>query len=70
MFCSFNIHRKGLSFRIDDGVFPVFISLITPKHKRRRQIPTQKAQTNSSIDSHKTKTKINELVQYSLTRAS
>ena len=37
--------------------FPFFISLITPKHKRRKQIPTQKAQTNSSIDAHKTKTK-------------
>ena len=56
-----NIHPKGISFRID-GVFPVFISLITPKHKRHKQIPTQKAQTNSSIGAHKTKTKTNEPV--------
>ena len=43
-------------------LFPIFISLITPKHKTRKQIPTQKAQTNSNIDAHKTKTKTNEPV--------
>lgn len=39
--------------------FPIFISLIIPKHTKM-QIPIQKCQTNSSINAHKTKT--NELV--------
>ena len=56
-----NIRPKGLSFGIH-GVFPIFISLVTPKHKRRKQIPTQKVQTNSSIDAHETKMKTNKLV--------
>ena len=41
-----NIHPKDLPFWIGE-IFPMFISFITPKHKRRRQSPMKTAQTDS-----------------------
>ena len=43
-----NIYLKKLSFRTDE-ILPVFKSLITPKHKRRRNIPTKMAQISSLV---------------------
>ena len=41
------------SFRIEE-IFPISVSFITTKHKIRRQILTETAQTDSSIDAYKT----------------
>ena len=40
-----NIHHKEFSFGIDE-MFPIFIGLITPEHKRHRQISTKLEQTH------------------------